>query len=56
MKELCEAKAKLEMSSNLADEPSSASVLPPCAKLPEKRVNSLCIHTVNENPSETVNL
>ena len=35
MKELCEARAKLEMSSNLADKPSSASVLPP-TKLPEK--------------------
>ena len=29
MKELCEARAKLEMSSNLADEPSLADVLPP---------------------------
>ena len=28
MKELCEARAKLEMSSNLADEPSLADVLP----------------------------
>ena len=29
MKELCEARAKLEMSSNLADESSLADVLPP---------------------------
>ena len=29
MKELCEARAKLEMSSNLADEPTLADVLPP---------------------------
>ena len=29
MKELCEARAKLEMSSNLADEPTLANVLPP---------------------------
>ena len=28
-KELCEARVKPEMSSNLADEPSSANVLPP---------------------------
>ena len=28
-KELCEARAKLEMSSNLADEPTLADVLPP---------------------------
>ena len=28
MKELCEARAKLEMSSNLADEPTLADVLP----------------------------
>ena len=29
MKELCEARAKLEMSSNLADKPTLADVLPP---------------------------
>ena len=29
MKELCEARAKCEMSSNLADEPTLANVLPP---------------------------
>ena len=29
MKELCEARAKLEMSSNLADKPTLANVLPP---------------------------
>ena len=28
MKELCEARAKLEMNSNLADKPSLANVLP----------------------------
>ena len=28
MKELCEARAKLEMSSNLADKPTLANVLP----------------------------
>ena len=28
-KELCEARANLEMSSNLADEPTLANVLPP---------------------------
>ena len=36
MKELCEARAKLEMSSNLADEPSLADVLPPCKTASEK--------------------
>ena len=54
MKELCEARAKLEMSSNLADEPTLADVLPH-AKLPEKRASSLCIYTINENPFKTVN-
>ena len=29
MKELCEATAKLEMSSNLADKPTLPDVLPP---------------------------
>ena len=55
MKDLCEARAKQEMSSNLADEPPLADVLPPM-KLPVKRVKSLHIYTVNENPFETVNL
>ena len=36
MKELCEARAKLEMSSNLADEPSLADVLPPHETVGEK--------------------
>ena len=50
MKELCEARVKPEMSSNLADEPSLANVLPSHTKLPVKRVNSLQIYTVNETP------
>ena len=39
MKELCEARAKLEMSSNLAGEGSSASVLPPCETASEKELS-----------------
>ena len=47
---------KEQVSSNLADEPSSARSVLPHAKLPEKRANSSHIYTVNENPFETVNL
>ena len=54
-KELCEARAKLEMSSNLADEPSLA-VLPPHLKLLDEKVTAMHFHTINENPFETVNL
>ena len=36
MKELCEARAKLEMSSNLADKPSLTDVLPPHETAREK--------------------
>ena len=59
MKELCEARAKLEMSSNLADEPTLANVLPPPLpsphlKLLDKKVSATCVHTINENPFETV--
>ena len=55
-KELCEARAKLEMSSNLADEPSLAVLLPPHLKLLDEKVTATRFHTVNENPFETVNL
>ena len=54
MKELCKVREKLEISSNLADEPTLANVLPH-TKLPEKRVSSLHIYNINENPFETVN-
>ena len=56
-KELCEARAKLEMGSNLADEPTLANVLPlpsPHLKLLDKKVTAMCFHTVNENRFETV--
>ena len=36
MKELCEARAKLEMISNLAEEPTLADVLPPYETAREK--------------------
>ena len=55
MKELCEARVKPEMSSNLADEPSLAKVLPHL-KLPVKGVNSLLIYVINETPFDIVNL
>ena len=42
MKELCEARAKLEMSSNLADEPTLANVPPPPCKTASK--NKLTLH------------
>ena len=59
MKELCEARAKLEMNSNLADEPTLANVLPlpsppPHLKLLDEKVTAMCFHTINENPFETV--
>ena len=54
-KELCEARVKPEMSSNLAEEPSLADVLPPHKTAGEKSELFL-IYTVNENPFETVNL
>ena len=59
MKELCEARAKLEMSSNLADEPTLANVLIPSLpsphlKLLDEKVTATCFHTINENPFETV--
>ena len=41
MKDLCEARAKLEMSSNLADEPTLADVLPPHETASE---NELTLH------------
>ena len=57
MKELCEARAKLEMSSNLADEPTLADVLPlpPIQNMLDKKVTAMHFHTINENPFETVN-
>ena len=55
MKELCEARANLEMSSNLADKTTLANV-PPHSKLLDKKVTALHFHTVNENPFETVSL
>ena len=36
MKELCEGRAKLEMSSNMADKPTLADVLPPHETAREK--------------------
>ena len=50
MKELCEARAKLEMSSNLADEPTLAAVSP--SKLLDEKVTAMHFHTVNENHSK----
>ena len=38
MKELCEARAKLEMSSNLADKPTLTDVLPPCETASENEL------------------
>ena len=57
MKELCEARAKLETSSNFqiypgkTDEPSLPT---PHLKLPECWVNSMLFNAVNEHPFETV--
>ena len=42
MKELCEARAKLEMSSNLADKPTLADVLPRHKTASENKL-TLCI-------------
>ena len=53
MKELCKARAKLEMSSNLGDEPTLADVLH-CSKLLDEKVTFKHFHTINENPFETV--
>ena len=55
MKELCEARAKLEMSSNLADEPFLADVLPPFETARAQSEPTL-FNVVNESPFETVNL
>ena len=55
MKELCEARANLEMSSNLADKPTLTNVLPHL-KLLDEKVTAMHFHTINENPFETVNL
>ena len=55
MKELCEARAKLEMSSNLADKPTLANVLPCHLKLLDEKVTAMHFHTVNENPFKTAN-
>ena len=53
---------KQQVSSNLADEPTLADVLPlpphppPHSKLLDKKVTAMHLHTVNENPFKTVNL
>ena len=60
MKELCEARAKLEMSSNFqiypgkTDDYPPSPPLPPHSKLPELRVNSLLFNVVNKSPFNTV--
>ena len=54
MKELCEARGKLEMSSNLADKPTLADVPP--FKLLDKKVTAMHFHTINENPFKMVNI
>ena len=46
MKELCEARAKPEMSSNLADEPSLADVLAPSKTAGEK--NKLFVYLYSQ--------
>ena len=58
-KEFREARAKLEMSSNLADKPTLANVLhpplpSPHLKLFDEKVTATCFHTINENPFKTV--
>ena len=47
---------KRQVSSNLADKPTLADVLPPHLKLLDEKVTAMHFHTVNENPFETVNL
>ena len=44
MKELCEARTKLEMTSNLADEPTLADVLPPFETAGEKGEIYVCLY------------
>ena len=53
MKELCEARVNLEMSSYFQ---IKFPQIDPPLKLPVKGVNSLLIYVVNENPFETINL
>ena len=53
-KELCEARAKLEMSSNFQIYPWGVN-LTPHSKLPEHRVNSLLFNVTNDSPIKTVN-
>ena len=56
MKELCEARAKLEMSSNFQIYPQGINLTDcPHLKLPEHWVNSLLSNVANENPFEMVN-
>ena len=55
MKELCEARAKLEMSSNFQIYPGKTDNGPPHSKLPEHRVNSSLFNVTNESPFKTVN-
>ena len=47
---------KWQVSSNLADEPTLADVLPPHSKLLDKKVTFTHFYMVNENPFQTVNL
>ena len=58
-KELCEARAKLEMSSDFQIYPfggkSDGPSPPPHLELPEDRVNSSLFNVTNESPFETVN-
>ena len=56
MKELCEARVNLEMSSNFQIYPGKTDNIPPHSKLPVKRVNSLLIYAINDTPFKTVNL
>ena len=55
MKELCEARAKLETSSNFQIYPGKTDDPPKNSKLPEVRLNSSLFNAVNESPFETVN-
>ena len=54
MKELCEARVNLEMSSYF--QMMFPQIYPPHLKLPVKGVNSLLIYVVSETPFEMVNL